>query len=181
MSKRLILIVHIDSCLEDLMRFVFFTLFILTLFARSGHTAESAPVAALVMTSPDSATANYEDKCSNGANIDKQNRDKFLQLMLKNKKSKLSQLKVALLNEIKKSGDEPRGEGVYIGEWNQTFHDRSGCSASSNSYSTFISTVTGGNTNYTAVKYLLTIDDDDNAGKRTLKVRDIRSISLRAK
>ncbi|BDA75978.1 hypothetical protein CAL7716_101440 (plasmid) [Calothrix sp. PCC 7716] len=163
------------------MRLAVFTLCILGLFARSGHAAQSAPLPALVMTSPDSATANYQDKCSNGANIDKQNRDKFLQLMLANKKSKLSQLKVALWGEIKKSGDEPRGEGVYIGEWNQTFHDRSGCGANSNSYSTFISTVTGGNTNHTVVKYLLTIDDDDNAGKRTLKVRDIRPISLRAK
>lgn len=41
---------------------------------------------------------------------------KFLKLMLADKKLKLSQLKVALLNEIKQSGDEARGEGVHIGE-----------------------------------------------------------------
>jgi hypothetical protein len=66
-----------------------------------------------------------------------------------------------------------------IGELTQTFHARSGCASSANSYSAFVETVTGGNSNYTVVKYLLTIDDDDNAGERTLKVRDIRPISLR--
>jgi hypothetical protein len=161
------------------MRFGFLTLCILALATTSGHAAQSPKIPALFMTSPDSASANYEDKCSNGGNLDKVNRDKFLQLMLKNKKSKVSQLKVALLNEIKRSGDEPRGEGVYIGEWNQTGHLRSGCSTNTNSYSAFISTVTGGNANYTVVKYLVTIDDDDNAGKRTLKIRDIRPIKLR--
>jgi hypothetical protein len=35
-----------------------------------------------VMTSPDSASANYEDRCSNGRNIDNVNRDKFIELML---------------------------------------------------------------------------------------------------
>ncbi len=63
------------------------------------------------MTSPDSAKVNYQDKCSNGSNIDKVNRDKFLKLMLANKRSKLSQLKVVLLNQIKQSGEEPRGKG----------------------------------------------------------------------
>jgi hypothetical protein len=95
------------------------------------------------------------------------------------KKSRLSQLKVTLLHEINRSGDEPRDEGVYIGEWNQTFHQRIGCGTNSNSYSAFVETVTGGNTNHTVVKYLVTIDDDDNAGTRTLKLRDIRPIKLR--
>jgi hypothetical protein len=87
--------------------------------------------------------------------------------------------KVALLNEIKQSGYEPRGEGVYIGEWNQTFHERIGCGTNSNSYSAFVETVTGGNTNLMVVKFLVTIDDDDNAGRRTLTIRDIRPIKLR--
>lgn len=63
--------------------------------------------------------------------------------------------------------------------WNQTFHNRSGCGTNINSYSAFVETVTGGNANHTVVKYLVTIDDDDNAGKRTLKIRDIRPINLR--
>ncbi len=161
------------------MRFGFFTLCVLALATTSGYAAEFTKIPALVMTSPDSAKVNYEDKCSNGGNSDKVNRDKFLKLMLADKRSKLSQLKVALLNEIKQSGDEPRGEGVYIGEWNQTFHERSGCGMSTNSYSAFVVTVTGGNANHTVVKYLVTIDDDDNAGERTLKIRDIRPINLR--
>jgi hypothetical protein len=161
------------------MRVSFFTVCVLVLATTTGHAAESPKIPALMMTSPDSASANYEDKCSNGHNIDNINRDKFLKLMLANQKSKLSQLKVALLKEIKQSGDEPRGEGIYIGEWNQTFHDRNGCGENTNSYSAFVGTVTGGNTNHTVVKYLVTIDDDDNAGKRTLKIRDIRPINLR--
>ncbi len=161
------------------MRFVFLTLFVLALAPTSVYADQSPKIPALVMTSPDSASANYENKCSNGGNLDKVNRDKFIKLMLADKKSKLSQLKVALLNEIKESGGQPRGEGVYVGEWNQTFHDRSGCSPITNSYSAFVVTVTGGNSNYTVVKYLVTIDDDDNEGKRTLKIRDIRPINLR--
>jgi hypothetical protein len=161
------------------MRFGFLTLCVLALATTSGHAAESTKIPSLMMTSPDSAKANYENKCSNGGNSDKVNRDKFVELMLTNRKSKLSQLKVALLNEIKKSGDEPRGDGIYIGEWNQTFHERDGCSSSADSYSAFVVTVTGGNSNHTVVKYLVTIDDDVNASERILKVRDIRPINLR--
>ncbi len=161
------------------MRFSFLTLSVLALTATSGHAAQSPKIPTLVMTSPDSASINYEDKCSNGGNSSKLYRDQFLKLMLANKKSKLSQLKVALLNEIKQSGDEPRGEGFYIGEWNQSFHDRNGCGTSTNSYSAFIYTVTGGNGNHTVVRYLVTIDDDDNLGKGTLKIRDIRPLKLR--
>ncbi len=47
----------------------------------------------LVMTSPDSAKATYADKCSNGGNIDKANRDLFVKNMLADSRSKLSQLK----------------------------------------------------------------------------------------
>ena len=161
------------------MRLVFLTLCFLVLGITSGYASESSKIPLLVMTSPDSATANYENKCSNGNNGDKVNFNQFLKLMLANKKSKLSQLKASLLNEIKQSGESPRGEGVYIGEWNQTFHDRDGCGTSTNSYSAFVTTVTGGNTNHSIVKYLVTIDDDDNGGKRTLKLRDIYPIKLR--
>ena len=161
------------------MRLGCFTFFMIALTITNVSVAQSTEIPALVMTSPDSAKVNYQDKCSNGSNIDKVNRDNFLKMMLANKRSKLSKLKVTLLNEIKKSGDEPRGEGVYIGEWNQTFHDRSGCGTSTNSYSAFILIVTGGNSNHTIVKYLVTIDDDDNAGERILKIHDIRPINLR--
>jgi hypothetical protein len=133
----------------------------------------------LKMTGADSAQAIYTNKCSNGNNIDKANRDKFVELMLANKKSRLAKLKTTLLQEIQRRGDEPRGEGVYIGEWNQTFHYRLGCGHNANSYSAFVSTVVNGNTNHAVVRYLVTIDDDDEAGIRTLKVRNIRPIGLR--
>jgi hypothetical protein len=55
------------------MRFGFLTLCFLTLATTSGQAAQSSKLPALVMTSPDSAFANYEDKCSNGGNLDKVN------------------------------------------------------------------------------------------------------------
>jgi hypothetical protein len=161
------------------MRFIIFTMCLLSLSTATSQAFQPTKIPELVMISPNSAKAIYEDKCSNGSNSDKANRDKFLKLMLANPKSKLAQLKVDLLKEIKQSGDEPRGEGFYIGEWTQTFHTRSGCASSANSYSAFVKTMTGGNSNYTTVKYLVTIDDDDNAGERTLKVHDIRPMNLR--
>jgi hypothetical protein len=46
------------------MRFGFLTLCILALATTSGHAAQSPKIPALFMTSPDSASANYEDKCT---------------------------------------------------------------------------------------------------------------------
>lgn len=73
------------------MRFGFFTLCVLALTTTSGHAAQSPKIPALVMTSPDSSDANYEDKCSNGGNLDQFNRDKYLLLMLADKKSNFPQ------------------------------------------------------------------------------------------
>ncbi len=161
------------------MRLNFCAVLLLALTVTNGSVALANEIPPLRMTGANSAQAVYANKCSNGNNIDQENRDKFVELMLANKKSRLAKLKATLLRDIKRHGDEPRGEGFYIGEWTQTFHYRGGCGQSDNSYSAFVSTVVNGNTNYAVVRYLVTIDDDDQVGTRTLKVRDIRPISLR--
>jgi hypothetical protein len=161
------------------MRFGFLTWLVLVLMTADMGAVWADEVSGTIMTSPDSARFLYANKCSNGGNLDKINRDRFIKLMFANKKSQLAQLKVALLDEIKRSGDEPRGEGFFISEWFQTFHDRDGCGKNTNSYSAYIGIVSGGNTNRTVVKYLATIDDDDNGGERTLKLRSIRPLDIR--
>jgi hypothetical protein len=137
------------------------------------------PVKPLKMTSPDSATLTYADTCANGGNDDEAARTDFIARMLADKRSKLAKLEVELFAEIKNNGEEPRGDGVIIGDWQQTFHDRDGCGQSLNAYSTFVFTQTGGNTNHLVAKRIVTIDDDDVAGVRTLKLRKIQPIDIR--
>jgi hypothetical protein len=145
------------------------------------RTAAADPkvTAALKMTSPDSATITYADKCANGGNNDEAPRTDFIARMLADKRSKLAKLEVELFAEIKNNGEEPRGDGVIIGDWQQTFHDRDGCGQSLNAYSTFVFTQTDGNANHLVAKRIVTIDDDDVAGVRTLKLRKIQPIDLR--
>lgn len=129
----------------------------------------------LKMTSPDSATAQYANKCDNGADLDGENRDKFVKLMLANRDSKLSQAKAELL----KSLDDHRGDGVYTGDFTQTFSERSGCGSSHSSYSAPLVTVTGGNAFHTVTKALVTIDDDVDEGFRKLSLRSIQPLEIR--
>ena len=126
-------------------------------------------------TGPDTARAVYPDMCSNGGNGDEQNRDKFVQLMLDNPKSKLAQAKAALYKTLR--GDPH--DDVFLTEWVQTFHDRDGCGASHNSYSAVLETLTDGNSNHTVARKLVTIDDDDDGGVRKLSLRSIQPISVR--
>jgi hypothetical protein len=127
------------------------------------------------LTSPDTAQAVYADKCANGGNGDDQNRKKFVELMLANPKSKLAQAKATLYKSL---AGEPHDD-VFLTDWVQTFHDRDGCGASHNSYSAILETLTGGNTNHTVARQLVTIDDDDDGGVRKLSLRSIRPISVR--
>src|SRR5580698_1404291 len=129
----------------------------------------------LKLTSPDAGQAVYADKCSNGGNSDEQNRDKFVQLMLANPKSKLAVAKSTLYKSL--AGDPH--DDVVLSDWVQTFHDRDGCGASHNSFSAILMTVSGGNTNHTVARDLVTIDDDDDGGVRKLSLRSIRPISVR--
>ncbi|MGZ3649675.1 MAG: hypothetical protein ACXVB9_14015 [Bdellovibrionota bacterium] len=145
----------------------------LAMFATSAHAATKVPT--LVMTGPDSGKAIYADKCANGGNNDEENRAKFVQMMLANPASKLSQMKADLLKNL----DEPRGEGVYIGTFVQSFHDRDGCGSSNNSYSAIVMTVNNGNENHSVSRFLVTIDDDDNVGERTLSLHSIQPITIR--
>ena len=138
----------------------------------------SSPTPELVMTSPDSATATYADTCSNGGNNDATNRTRFISRMIADPRSQLAQLRVALLAEIAQSGEEPRGEGVVFGDWQLTGHERIGCGENHNSYSAFVLTLTGGNSNYLVAHRIATIDDTDISGLRTLTLRKIQPIDL---
>jgi len=139
----------------------------------SGATAPTLPP--LQMTSPDSAVAIYSDKCSNGKNHDPANRDKFVQQMLANPKSHLAMLKATIQRHL----DDPRGEGVYLGNFVETYNDREGCATSSQSFSAVMVTITGGNSNHTVSRYLVTIDDNDESGVRKLSLRSLLPISIR--
>jgi hypothetical protein len=148
--------------------------FALSLVAHTQLASAKPPK--LESTGPDSARAVYPDKCANGANHDDANRDAFVKAMLDNPKSKLAQAKAALLEEIK---DDIRGEGVYLGAWQQTYHDRVGCGTSKTSLSAVMVTVTGGNSSHTVTRYLVTIDDDDDDGVRTFALRSLTPLKLR--
>jgi hypothetical protein len=141
------------------------------------HGVEAAPDTPpeLKVTGPDAAQAVYAEKCANGGNSDEANRNKFVELMLANPKSKLAQAKATLYKNL--SG-EPHDD-VVLTDWVQTFHDRDGCGSSHNSYSAILETVTGGNTNHTVARQIVTIDDDDDSGVRKLSLRSIRPISVR--
>jgi hypothetical protein len=149
------------------------------LFLHNCSAFAASRIGELVMTSPDSATVRYADRCSNGRNITEAIRAQFVRAMLANPESKISQLKAQILKEIRDSGDTPRGEGFALGAWSHSYHDRAGCSTSSNSYSALAASIAGGNTNHKVSRFLVTIDDDDEGGTRTLKLRSIQPVSVR--
>jgi hypothetical protein len=129
----------------------------------------------LKFTSPDAATAVYADKCSNGKNHDLANREKFVKRMLLNPQSRLAILKAQLLKGL----EDPSGEGVFVGQFVETYNDRSGCGTSNTSYSAPLAIITGGNAFHTVTRYLVTIDDNDEAGLRTLALRSFQPVTIR--
>jgi hypothetical protein len=133
----------------------------------------------LVMTGPDSAKVVYADRCANGGNQDKANFDLFVKKMLADPRSKLAQLREKVLKEIKDGGEEPRGNGFYLTGFEQSYADREGCSQSSTSSTAIAVAQTGGNTDHTVAQALVTIDDDETEGVRTLSVRSITPIKIR--
>jgi len=125
----------------------------------------------LVMKGHDAAEATYADKCSNGANSEKGNRDAFVAKMLADKESTLAKAKAKL---------EEKDFEVVLDGWTQTFHLREGCSDTSMSYSAFlIKRSTMGNSHEVTAFSVVTIDDDVTADKRTLKLRAITPLNSR--
>lgn len=125
----------------------------------------------LVMKGHDAAEAIYADKCSNGANSEKGNRDAFVAKMLADKESTLAKAKAKL---------EEKDYEVVLDGWTQTFHLRDGCAGTSMSYSAFlIKRSTMGNSHEVTAFSVVTIDDDVEADKRTLKLRAITPMSSR--
>ncbi len=137
--------------------------------------AAAAPALAappkLVMKGHDAAEATYPDKCSNGANSEKTNRDAFVAKMLADKESQLAKAKAKL---------EQADFEVVLDGWTQTFHLREGCADISMSYSAFlIKRSTMGNSHEVTAFAVVTIDDDVTSDKRTLKLRAISDLKSR--
>ncbi len=123
------------------------------------------------MQGHDAAGATYTDKCSNGKNSDKANRDAFVAAMLADKDSQLAQAKAKLA--------KPDFE-VTLEGWTQTFHQREGCADVSSSWSAFlVARSTMGTNHEAAASSIVTIDDDVNQEKRTFKLRAITPLNSR--
>jgi hypothetical protein len=132
---------------------------------------------ALVMDGHDAGHLIYADKCSNGANNDDAGRDRFITALRADAKSQLA--RTLATAEAKFVTDKEMYE-VALGDWIQTYHLRDGCGESSNSYSAFVVVQSKhGNSHELWTKYLVTIDDDVVAERRTLKVRSVVTLSMR--
>lgn len=130
----------------------------------------------LEMTGPDSAVAKYNDECSNGANIVAETRAEFIKKMVENPESKLGK---TLAQFTKFDGGIQESKGALT-KWVQTYHMRSGCGTNHNSYTAMIQSVdTMSNSNVVVTKYIVTIDDDDESGTRTLKLKSIQPVIIR--
>ncbi len=113
----------------------------------------------------------YTDKCRNGANSEKANRDAFVAKMLADKDSQLAKAKAKL---------EGADFEVVLDRWTQTFHLREGCADNSMSYSAFrIKRSTIGSSHEVTTFAVVTIDDDVASDKRTLKLRAITDLKSR--
>lgn len=141
------------------------------LLAATGATALAAPT--VTLSDPETGKATYRDACSNGKNSDAPTREKFVAAVRANKASKLAQTEAQLLK------DNPDDQIVY-GAWTQTFHEREGCSDTSQSFSAFLGhTEKTGNTHLLKTAFVVTIDDDVAGKERTFHVRAITPITIR--
>ncbi|MFT3695664.1 MAG: hypothetical protein QM831_21180 [Kofleriaceae bacterium] len=142
---------------------------VLSLFVAS--TAFADPK--LVMKGHDAGEAIYADKCANGKNSDDATRAAFVANMIADKSSKLSQAMAKLAEQDYE---------VTLGDWTHTFHLRDGCGDNYNSFSALIlKSSTMGNSHELFAFSLVTIDDDDNTGKRSFKLRSITPVTGRSK
>jgi hypothetical protein len=152
-----------------------------TLTASTLAVAAPGPAVAklreLVMDSHDAGHIVYADTCSNGNNAEDAGRMKFVATMRADKQSKLARTLAEA--EARFVSDKALYE-VEIGAWFMTYHLRDGCSDVSISFSAPIQVREKlGNSHELQTKYLVTIDDDVVADRRTLRLRSITPLALR--
>jgi len=131
----------------------------------------------LIMDGHDAGHILYADRCSNGANSDDAGRAKFIAAMRADKRSKLAQTLAAA--EARFIRDKTFHE-IDLGDWFMTYHLRDGCGQMSISFSAPINLLSKmSNIHELQIKYLVTIDDNVVADRRTLRLRSITPLALR--
>jgi hypothetical protein len=138
---------------------------------------DASQLGELIMDSHDAGHIMYADRCSNGGNSDEAGRAKFIAAMRADKQSKLAQMLAAA--EARFVRDKTFYE-VDLGAWFTTYYLRIGCGETSISSSApiyLLAKIT--NTHELQTKYLVTIDDNVVADRRTLRLRSITPLALR--
>ena len=132
---------------------------------------------ALIMDSHDAGHIMYADRCSNGGNSDEAGRADFIAAMRADKRSKLAQTLAAAAARFVR--DKTYYE-IDLGDWFTTYHLRMGCGETSISVSAPIYLLSKmSNIHELQTKYLVTIDDNVVADRRTLRLRSITPLALR--
>ena len=131
----------------------------------------------LIMDGHDAGHILYADRCSNGANSDDAGRAKFIAAMRADKRSKLAQTLAAA--EARFVRDKTYHE-IDLGDWFMTYHLRIGCGETSISFSAPIQLLSKmSNIHELQTKYLVTIDDNVVADRRTFRLRSVAPLALR--
>jgi hypothetical protein len=131
----------------------------------------------LIMDGHDAGHILYADRCSNGGNSDDAGRAKFIAAMRADRRSKLAQTIAAA--EARFIHDK-RFHEIDLGEWFTTYHLRDGCGETSISVSAPIYLLSKmSNTHELQTKYLVTLDDNVVADRRTFRLRSIVPLALR--
>lgn len=138
---------------------------------------EAPKLGELIMDGHDAGHIMYADRCSNGANSDDAGRDKFIAAMRADRRSKLAQTLAAA--EARFVRDKTLYE-IDLGDWFTTYHLRMGCGETSISWSAPIYLLSKhSNMHEVQTKYLVTIDDNVVADRRTFRLRSIAPLALR--
>lgn len=130
----------------------------------------------LVMDGHDAGHILYANRCSNGASSDDAGRAKFIAAMRADRQSKLARtLAAAQARFVRDDWHE-----IDLGDWFVTYHLRDGCSEKSISFSAPIYLLSKmSNIHEMQTKYLVTIDDNVVADRRTFRLRSITPLALR--
>lgn len=146
------------------------------LAAPSSARAGGAP-GTLVMDGHDRGHIVYADRCSNGASSDQAGFDRFVAALRADPKSRLAR---TLARAEARFVTDKQFYEVALGDWIPTYHLRDGCAGESISYSAFVFVrAKQGNSHELWTKYLVTIDDDVDADRRTFRIRSIVPLALR--